>query len=147
MQAVSRRNAQDRRRRLRAYSRYAATPPSWVISWTPDGADYLGLGPSAEPDFAQGYAILQSLLENATKRLSRHDILAQWPDPDTAPAKHTLWKWLDQLVKEGRVLRDGRGSKREPYENSLPGMMEKWHANLLVDLTRRLAVETPIERG
>jgi hypothetical protein len=144
MQSVSRRNALDRRRRLRAYSRYAATTPSWVISWTPDGTDYLGLGPSAELDFAQGRAILQAVFENAVKSLSRQDILAQWPDPDTAPAKHTLWKWLDQLVNEGRVLRDGRGTKREPYEYSLPGMIEKWHANLLADLTRRLAEETPI---
>jgi hypothetical protein len=144
MQAVSRRNAQDRRRRLRAYSRYAATPPNWVIAWTPDGADYLGLGPSAEPDFAQGWAVLQEILANAPSRLSRQDILRHWPDPDTAPARQTLWRWLDQLVKEGRVLRDGRGSKREPYEYYLPGMMEKWQANFLADLTRRLTDETPL---
>ena len=102
------------------------------------------MGPSADPEFAHGWAILQSLLENATKRLSRHDILAQWPDPDTAPAKHTLCKWLDQLVKDGRVLRDGHGTKREPYEYSLPGMLDKWHANFLADLTRRLEEETPM---
>jgi len=138
MLTVSRRNAKDRRRRLRAYSRYAETPPSWILSWTADGADYLGPGPSAEPDIVQGWTVLQPLLENADRRLSRQDILDQWPDPDAAPAKHTLWKWLDQLVKDGRVLRDGRGSKREPYEYSLPGMLEKWHANFLADLTRRL---------
>jgi hypothetical protein len=40
MQAVCRRKPQDRRRRLRAYSRYAATPPTWVIEWTADGTDY-----------------------------------------------------------------------------------------------------------
>ena len=35
---VCRRNPQDRRRRLRAYSRYSATPLDWVIEWTADEA-------------------------------------------------------------------------------------------------------------
>ena len=83
-------------------------------------------------------------MADAHGRLSRQDILRHWPDPDAAPAKQTLWKWLDQLVKEGRVLRDGRGSKTEPYEYSLPGMLDKWHAAFLADLTRRLADDTPL---
>jgi hypothetical protein len=71
MHAVCRRNPKDRRRRLRAYSRYAATPPSWVIEWTADGADYRALGPSAEPDFAHGWPVLQALLGDAESPMTR----------------------------------------------------------------------------
>jgi hypothetical protein len=138
MDDVARRNPKDRRRRLRAFSRYSATPPTWVIEWTADGADYLGLGPSAEPDFAHGWPVLQTLLENAEGSLTRLDIFRQWPDSSPAPAKLTLWKWLDQLVREGRVLRDGSGSRKEPFKYHLPGMMEKWHERFLASLMRRL---------
>src|SRR5262249_1184171 len=47
MHAVSRRPG-DRRRRLRSFSRHAATPPSLVIEWTADGTDYRSLGTGAE---------------------------------------------------------------------------------------------------
>src|SRR5262249_31000413 len=98
MDAVCRRTPKDRRRRLRAYSRYAATPPNWVIEWTADGADYLGLGPSAEPDFERGWPILKALLENADGLMTRREILRAWPDSAPLPAKQTLWKWLTQVV-------------------------------------------------
>src|SRR5262249_10264303 len=143
MGAVSRRNPKDRRRWLRAYSRFAATPPSWVIAWTADGGDYLGLGPSAEPDFEHGWPVLQALLQTATGPLSRLDIIRDWPDSAAAPAKKTLWRWLDQLVREGRVLRNGRGNKREPYKYQLPGMVEKWQADFVAEFWRGLKEETP----
>jgi hypothetical protein len=144
MLAVRRRNLQDRRRLLRAYSRYAATPPSWVIEWTADGTDYLGLGPSAEPDFAHGWPVLHGLLENATGPMTRLDLFRAWPDSAAAPARLTLWKWLDRVVREGKVLRHGKGTRKEPYRYSLPGMAEKWQANLLADLIRDL--ESDAER-
>jgi hypothetical protein len=147
MHAVSRRNPKDRRRRLQSYSRYPVTPPTWVIEWTADGADYLGLGPSAEPDLAHGWVVLKELLENATGPLTRQGIFRTWPDTAAAPSKKTLWRWLDQLVKEGRVLRDGRGSRHEPYKYELPGMVEKWHANFLAAFMRQMKEEPPVGRG
>jgi hypothetical protein len=138
MQAVCRRNLKDRRRRLRAFSRYAATPPSWVLEWTADGTDYLGLGPSAEPDFARGWPVLQALLENADKPLTRQALFRSWPESAAAPSKLTLWKWLGRGVKDGRVLQQGSGSRKEPYRYCLPGMVEKWQANFLADFTRSL---------
>jgi hypothetical protein len=138
MQPVCRRNPKDRRRRLRAYSRYAATPPSWVIEWTADGTDYVGLGPSAEPDLAHGWPVLQALLADAEGPMTRGDIFRAWPDSAAAPARKTLWKWLGRVVREGHVLQQGRGSRKEPYRYSLPGMTEKWQAQILADLTRDL---------
>jgi hypothetical protein len=138
MDAVCRRNPKDRRRRLRAYSRYAATPPSWVIEWTADGADYLALGPSAEPDFAHGWPVLQALLEKAERPMTRRDLFRSWPDSATSPAKLTLWKWLSRAVRAGQVLQNGSGRTNDPYRYCLPGMVEKWQANFLADFTQKL---------
>jgi hypothetical protein len=143
MQAVCRRNLKDRRRRLRAYSRYAGTPPNWVIEWTADGTDYLGLGPSAEPDFERGWPILRAVLENADKPLTRQDISRSWPDSAAAPSKHTLWKWLTRVVKEGHVRHEGSDNRKEPYRYYLPGTLEKVQANLLAELNRRLGRDAP----
>jgi hypothetical protein len=137
MQAVCRKNPKDRRRRLRAYSRYTATPPNWVIEWTEDGADYRGLGTSAEPNFDQGWPVLQALMENADNSLTRQELHRQWPDTSPAPSKLTLWKWLSQLVKEGRVLQDGQGKRKDPYRYTLPGMIDKWQKQIWADLIRR----------
>jgi hypothetical protein len=137
MQAFSGRRP-DRRRRLRAYSRFAATPSSWVIEWTADGSDYRGLGPSGEAEYAHGWPVLRQVLENAPGRLTRREILRRWPDSAAVPSKMTLWKWLSQAVKEGEVLQDGSGSKKEPFRYALPGMEEKWQANFVAEFMRKL---------
>jgi hypothetical protein len=121
--------------RLRAYSRYAATPPSWVIEWSADGTDYRGLGPSAEPDFEHGWPVLLALLGEAEGPMFRRDIFRASP---AAPARLTLWKWLSRAVRQGQVLQHGGGTRREPYRYSLPGMAEKWQAQFLADFNRRL---------
>ena len=143
MQAVARRNAQDRRRRLRAYSRHAATPASWVIEWTADGTDYVGLGPSAEPDFERGWPLLQAVLAGAERSLTRREILRRWPDPGAVPAGQTLWRWLDRMVKEGRVLQDGLGKRAAPYRYRLPGMVEKWQATFMDSFLKQLETGAP----
>jgi hypothetical protein len=107
-----------------------------VLEWTADGTDYLGLGPSAEPDYDRGWPVLQALLETAEKPLTRRDIFHGWPDTAALPSKLTLWKWLGRAVKERRVEQHGLGSKREPYRYHLPGMIEKWQAKFLAEFTR-----------
>jgi hypothetical protein len=142
MYSVSRRNPKDRRRRLRAYSRYAATPPEWVIEWSADGSGYLGLGPSAEPDFEHGWPVLQALLASAEGVMTRRAIHRAWPAAAAAPARKTLWKWLSRVVKEGKVLQHGSGTRKDPYLYSLPGMAEKWQASFIAEFTRSLERDT-----
>src|SRR5258708_4439386 len=72
-----------------------------------------------------GWPVLQALLENAEGPLTRRAIFRAWPDSAAAPARLTLWKWLSRAVREGHVLQHGRGSRKEPYRYSLPGMVEK----------------------
>jgi hypothetical protein len=131
MQRVSYRNAKDRRRYLRGYSRHEQTPGKWVIELTADGTDYLSLGESAEPSFERGWLALKSVLENSEGRMSRREILRAWPESALPPAKLTLWKWLDRAVKERRVQREGAGHRRDPHKYWLPGMEQVWHERFL----------------
>jgi hypothetical protein len=142
MHAASRRPG-ERRRLLRSFSRHAATPPSLFIEWTADGTDYRSLGTSAEPNYEHGWPVLQAVLDQAEGPLTRREILRRWPDSAPAPAKLTLWKWLGRAVDEGHVLRDGRGTRREPYRYFRPGMLDKWQAEFREKFLRRLEDGTP----
>ena len=112
MDGLSRRPA-DRRRLLRAFSRHAATPPRLVIEWTADGRDYRSLGTSTDLDYEHGWPVVQAILEQGDGPMTRRDILRLWPDRATQPAALTLWRWLGRAVQEGRVLKDGRGSRKQ----------------------------------
>jgi hypothetical protein len=139
MHTICRRNLKDRRRRLRAYSRYQETPTNWVIEWTADGSDYRGLGGSGEPEFEQGWPVLRGILEKAEGPMSRRDILRAWPESAAAPALKTLWNWLDRAVREREVERRGRGTRKDPYLYELPGMAVIWQARAVEELMRNLA--------
>ncbi len=136
MSRVSPGNVHDRRRRLKGYSRYAATPPVWVIELTADGVDYRALGETAEPDFAHGWPLVKEILKNAARKLSRLDILRLWPENRPRPKMTTLWKWLERLVQERKVLQEGVGRKKDPFVYWLPGMEDKWHQDFLQSLLK-----------
>ncbi len=143
MKHVNRRDRKDRRRRLEAFSRHAETPPSWVMEWSADGTDYLSLGPSAAPDFETGWPVLKQVLDNSEGRMSREEILRHWPERTARPGKATLWRWLDRLNREGQVLCDGEGSKRDPHRYCLPGMEMKWQERALERLNKLLGWAPP----
>ena len=134
MERVSRRNLKDRRRRLRAFSRYQETPPKWVIELAADGADYVSLGPSGEPEFEHGWPVMKSILERAEGRLTWRQIVQRWPEEFPRPAKTTMSRWLDQLLQQRQILREGRGTKNDPYIYLLPGMEIKWQDEMLKGL-------------
>jgi hypothetical protein len=142
MHALSRR-PDDRRRLLRSFSRHAATPPSLVIEWTSDGTDYRSLGTSAGLDYEHGWPLVHAILDQSEGPLTRRAILRRWPESAVAPAKLTLWKWLGRAVEEGRVLQNGRGTRRDPFRYQLPGMAEKWHERFMESLMKRLEQDEP----
>jgi hypothetical protein len=138
MQRISNRHSQDRRRRLRAYSRHDITPANWVIELAADGADYLTLGTSAEPDFDHVWPVLKGILERAEGPMRRRDVLREWPSVSAPPTANTLWRWLNRAVKEGWVVRDGLGTRKDPYKFRLPGMEKKWQEDFMAAFTRKL---------
>jgi hypothetical protein len=138
MSRVSPGNPQDRRRRLKGYSRDAATPPVWLIELTVDGVDYRSLGATVEPNFENGWPVLKEILKNATRRMSRPDILRHWPENHPRPKMTTLWNWLERLVRERKVLQEGVGRKKDPFVYWLPGMEAKWQQDFLASFVTRL---------
>jgi hypothetical protein len=116
----------DRRRRLQAYSRHRETPRRLVVELTEDGTDYLARGDFREDEFDQGWEVLRGVLEDAHQKLTRREILKEWPQDHPPPAEQTLWRWLDRALADGRVRRDGSGRRNHPFRYWLPGQEAKW---------------------
>jgi hypothetical protein len=70
--------------------------------------------------------------------MTRRAIFRAWPASAAAPARMTLWKWLSRAVKEGQVLQHGSGTRKDPYQYCLTGMVEKWQADFIAEFTRSL---------
>src|SRR5262249_41727576 len=80
MKPFGRHDFADPRRRLHAGSRYAQTPTQLVIELDEAGTDYRSLGSLAQADFAASWSLVQTILEQAPHKLTRHDLLAAWPE-------------------------------------------------------------------
>jgi hypothetical protein len=107
-------SADDRRRRLRAASRFAETPAERRIELTADGTDYVVAADGDSEAFAEGWAVLRLVLEDAGRRLTRCEVKAQWPEDYAAPSLTALWRWLERAVTAGLVARSGTGRRRDP---------------------------------
>jgi hypothetical protein len=119
----------DRRRRLRSFSRHALTPRDLMIEWTADGADYR-IPESVEiDDFLQGWEVLRIVLEDADAKLTRRQILDQWPPDYLKPTLHSVWRWLDRACERALIHRDGAGRKNSPFRYWLPAKLEAWQAD------------------
>jgi hypothetical protein len=121
----------DRRRRLRAWSRYDETPRQHAIELTADGTDYVALGDFQEAEFAGSWAVVKSILASATGKLTRQDVRSAWPPAEAAPDEATVARWLERGVAEGLLRRDGRGYKRNPFRYWLPEKEEEWRRDEL----------------
>jgi hypothetical protein len=124
----------DRRRRLQAYSRFEETPRTQVIELSEDGGDYRSHGGFDEDEFVQGWDQLRALLEKAPGKLSRREILEQWPFDWHKPEETTLWRWLERGRTQGKILQDGAGTRTDPYRYWLPGKEEEWKLDPLYEL-------------
>jgi hypothetical protein len=112
----------DRKRVLRAWSRYEETPAQLVIELNAAGTDYRACGDCAQTTGAERWQALQALLEGAPLwGLTRQEILEGWPEGMTTPNPGALWRWLERLVRQGQVWKAGRGTKGMPYRYGLPG--------------------------
>jgi hypothetical protein len=126
--------ADDRRRTLRAVSRFEETPPLRRIELTADGTDYAVAADTGAEEFAGGWAVLRTVLEDTRHKLTRREVLAAWPQDHPKPDAATLWKWLERAVAAGLVARDGAGRKAAPYRYWLPGREAELYGDGLVSL-------------
>jgi hypothetical protein len=127
IEMTGRRGTDDgsRVRRLRAWSRYQSTPRDLLIELTADGTDYLRVAELAESTEDAAAAPLHDglrlVLEGASTRMTRLEILGQWlPDFRPAPDEGTLCRWLNRAVEKGQVSREGTGRRNDPFRYWLP---------------------------
>lgn len=116
----------DRRRRLLALSRFDATPCEMVIELNDDGTDYISRGSFASEEFAALWRLLEGLLRQADRELSRDEILAGWPAEDR-PDAVALYRWLRRAVEHGLLRQDGPGKSKNPFRYWLPESEKRWH--------------------
>src|SRR3954447_18432895 len=105
----------DRRRRLLAWSRYDETPRQLVIELNAAGTDYACLGDFEEEAARPLRPPLWQILAGARTRLTRKQVLEQWPpdQPKVDPA--SVWRLLEGAVASGDLKREGTGLKNDPF--------------------------------
>ncbi len=85
-----------RRRRFLCLSRFTETPRQLLLEVNAAGTDYLPVAePEAGADGFQAYLdTFQMVLEDAPQKLTRDDILAEWPADFDKPGATQLKLWL-----------------------------------------------------
>lgn len=128
----------DRRRRLDAWSRYEETPREMVLELNAAGTDYKAL---AESDllYAQLPPPLLAVLRGAWDKLQRRQILERSPADQPKPERTTLWRWLEEGVRQKLLQREGKGAPEEPFRYWLAGQDDVWEANPAETERRRYA--------
>lgn len=79
-----------RRRRFLGYSRHLQTPRHLLLELNADGTDYVPVPDGDSDGFQSGWEQIRKVLETAPHKLTRHDILAQWPPDFNKPDPATL---------------------------------------------------------
>ena len=128
----------DRRRRLLAWSRYEETPRELVIELNAAGTGYAALAESEGP-YLPLQPTLLAILRGAWQKLTRRKILERWPAEQPKPERTALWRWLEAGVRQKLVLREGKGSREEPYQYWLVGQEDVWDADPAETERRRYA--------
>lgn len=140
-----------RRRRFISLSRFAATPRQLILELDADGLDYLPVadaGDGAEMEaFRAGWQVLQLVLEDAPQKLTRRDILCEWPEDFVKPGSTLLWKWLDRAVADKLIAVEGSGRRNDPFRYWLPAREEVWKQDIIymIDEQNRLAMNMPFQ--
>ncbi len=102
----------DRRRVLRAYSRWEETPPESVLELRDDG--YFIVGDKAEVRQSDRLNILTGLIPSGGDGLTVEELLAAWPT-EPKPGERTLRLDLKNGADAHRWQQLGSGRKNEPF--------------------------------
>ncbi len=127
-------DAFTRRRRFLSFSRHEETPRQLLLELNPEGTDYLPVPEDADQAFSAAWHIMRMVLEDASCKLTRQQILAQWPADFDRPNPATLWKWLNRWLDAQMIARDGTGRKNDPFQYWLPEREAAWNADPVYQL-------------
>jgi hypothetical protein len=148
----------DRRRRLVAFSRYDETPRHLLLELRPDGRDYAVLQSGMEALLGEGWQAVAGVLASAFGKLTRQEILEQWPEDVAKPDPATLWRWLNRAAAQGLVRQEGTGrpgdsfrywlAEREPLlypQGGTPEEVAAWGHRCAAEAAALLGL--PVEAG
>jgi hypothetical protein len=131
-------NPADRRRLLYGFSRNPETPPVVRIELNAEGTDYLTLPAWPLGDFPRYWPVLMGVLEEAQDKMTRAQMLDQWPADFPRPSLATLWRWLDTACDSNLIAREGSGRSADPFRYWLRGRERTWLNNPLYRVLHRL---------
>jgi hypothetical protein len=127
-----------RRRRLLSLSRHAATPRQLLLELNPGGTDYTVIPEEQQDGFLAGWYTLKLIFEDAPQKLTREDILGEWPADFDKPSPSNLRKWLIRAVDRALVACEGSGRRADPFRYWLPATEVVWKADPLYDLLKEV---------
>jgi hypothetical protein len=138
-------NPLSRRRRLLAFTRHTETERHLSIELNEEGTDYRVVASGIEGGFQAGWPVLKLILANAPQKLTREDILAEWPIQHRQPKAITLWRWLSRGVELGELACEGAGQRSDPLRYWLPEREAEWKQDPMYCLLeqRRIDLRLP----
>lgn len=127
-------NPLTRRRRLLALSRHAETLRQLLLELNADGADYTVISEDHADEFQANWSTLRLVLDDAPQKLTRLDILEEWPADFDKPSATVLRKWLDRAVDRALLACEGSGRKSDPFRYWLPEREAVWKQDFLYEI-------------
>jgi hypothetical protein len=141
------RGARPRRRRLLTFSRHAESPRQLTLELDEAGTTYHLAADRAEEQFEANWERVRLVLAEAPQKLTRQDVLGEWPPCFDRPEPTALWRWLDRARDLGRLLCEGTGKKGDPFRYWLPEREAVWNEDPIYVLLeqQRQALKLPFE--
>ena len=100
----------------------------------PEATEYAVVSDEPQEDgFEANWDVLHMVLEDAPQKLTRLDILGEWPADFEKPSASNLAKWLARAVQRGLIACEGSGRKADPYRYWLPEREAVWKENPLYE--------------
>jgi hypothetical protein len=109
-----------RRRRLFTLSRHALSPRQLVLELDEAGTTYTLVAETAQEQFQADWEPIRLVLAGAPHKVTRQDIVREWPTGFDRPSEATVWRWLDRALEQGLVQCEGSGHKSDPFRYWLP---------------------------
>jgi hypothetical protein len=106
--------AENRRRRLSAWSRHDETPRRVQVELSADGTDYAVLPAGVDGPDDELQRVLEELLTDPVG-LTVREIVERWPAETERPSVRALRNRLWELLAGDRLERTGRGIRFSPY--------------------------------
>jgi hypothetical protein len=107
-------NGRPTLRQIQALSRFSETPREVIIELTPDG--YVARGEAREVAAAEAEAEILSAVPSSEAEATTIEKLTE----TTGVSRATAQRVMDTLVTEGRLQRNGKGKRGDPFRYFLP---------------------------